>query len=117
MRPRSTTRSATLLAFLCVLCCGPMPSHAVQVGWADGMTIWVGDGVNLNRQDHPAFPGVVELGSVSVNAKNGWQNEIVTFAQHTHDMVKTLNISASAKVQSITGSGGSASMDYFFKQS
>src|SRR5688500_7659638 len=106
MKTNSHVSRAFLLAAFFAVCGLPCPLLGVQIGWDDGMLIWLGDGVHLHDQGTRASLGIVELAPIALSAKNGWQNEIVSFAQNTHDMVKTLNINSSLKVQSTFGSGG-----------
>src|ERR1017187_2451605 len=88
-----------------------LSSPAIEVGWHPSMTIgintndWYGDGVQLNQQQSPKFPEVVELSPTAVNLNNGWQNEIVSFAQHKYDMVKTIDVNSSVSMDSLFANG------------
>jgi hypothetical protein len=103
MKRHSNIRRIALLTTFGLLLCLGLPSPAIEVGWYPGMYLNPGDGVGLNQQKEPKMPGLVEMGPTGISLANGWQNEVVTFAQHTYDMVKTLNINTSAAVQSEYG--------------
>jgi hypothetical protein len=88
-----------------ILLCFAFSTPAIEVGWDPSMTIWLGDGVRLNQQQVAARQQLVALSSTATNLNNGWQNEIVTFAQHSYDAVKTLNINSSANFDYMAVSG------------
>jgi hypothetical protein len=67
------------------------------------MYLHPGDGVELKQQKEPLSPGLVEMSPTGISLASGWQDEFVTFAQHTYDMVKTLNVNSSAAVESEYG--------------
>jgi hypothetical protein len=95
----------TVFATLAMLIGLSIPASALEVGWHDLMTIWLGDGVQLNHQQVPQFPSLVVLSPTGMNLNNGWQNEIITFAQHTYDMIKTINVNSSVSLDSLFASG------------
>jgi hypothetical protein len=98
-----------LLFFLCPT----IP--AIEVGWHPEMTIFLGDGVKISHQKTPAFVGLVEMNSTPTTINNGWQNEIVSFAQNTFDMIKTLNANASVSLHSLNASGD-MNVSFFSRQ-
>jgi hypothetical protein len=98
-----------------IFVCLSFQAPAIEVGWHPSMTLGLGDGVQLNQQQSPKFPAVVQLSPTAINVNNGWQNEIVTFAQHTYDMVKTIDINSSVSMDSLFASG-SINFSFFDQQ-
>src|SRR4051794_4477327 len=98
-------RAALLTTFGALLWL-PLPAQEVVVGWHDHMYLQPGDGVQLNRQQEPVFPGLLVMSSPGMTTGNtGDQQTYVTFAQHTYDMVKTLSVNSSVGLSSLVFDG------------
>src|SRR5438132_272147 len=112
---QTSRMASTQLGLLCAFCwC--LSASALEVGWHPDMTIKLGDGVKLTQQQVPAFSGLVQMSSTGINLNNGWQNEIVTFAQQTHDMIRTLDVNTSVSLHSLFSSGD-IGVSFFGRQS
>src|ERR1700722_10028275 len=84
----------------------PAPAQEVTAGWHDRIYLQPGDGVRLNRLLEPIYPGLVVMSPTGTTTGNtGGQQETVAFAQHTYNMIKTLNVDSSASLDLLAFSG------------
>ena len=84
------------------------PVPAIEVGWYPGVYLNPGDGVALNQQQEPMMPGLVMLSATTTNLNTGYQSEIITFAQNTYDMLKTISINSSVSLDYLVANGNIA---------
>jgi hypothetical protein len=111
---RTCSRLGTAALFILVLGLS-RPVQAVKVGWHDQMYLQAGDGVDLKRQWEPLSSPVILSTNGTVLPNTGGQNESVTFAQHTDDMVKSLLVNSSVSLDSLVFSG-SVGVNFFNRQ-
>lgn len=109
MRQYSQTRKTALLSVLGVLLALSLPAQ--NVGWHDRMTLQVGDGVALNRQQEAAFPGLMSSLTLPVTTTYGW-SESYSFAQHTYDMVSSVSANVAVSLNSLVF-GGDVNVSFF----
>lgn len=76
-----------------------------QCGWHDHMYLQPGDGVQLNRQQEPKFPGVILMSQTGTSQYIGSGSDSTYLAQHTYDMIKTVNANGSVSLSSFAVDG------------
>jgi hypothetical protein len=95
-----------LLTLLGLLLSRPLLAQEVTAGWHDHIYLQPGDGVRLNRLLEPIYPGLVVMSTTgTTNGNTGGQQETVAFAQHTYNMIQTLNVDSSASLNLLAFSG------------
>jgi hypothetical protein len=106
--------SGCILIFFGLL--SPVTAQEITVGWHDHMYLRPGDGVRLNQQEEPVFPGLIIMPENGTSAGNtGDQQTDVSFAQHTHDMLKKLSANASVSLR-YASFRGDANFSFFGRQ-
>ena len=103
MKQEKTCR-AVLVTVFGVLLWLPLPAQEVDVGWHDHMYLKLGDGVQLNRQQEPTFPGLVAMSSTGTTTGGDTKTDFV-FAQDTYDMIKKLNVNSSVSLNYLAFGG------------
>jgi hypothetical protein len=92
----------------------PLLAQQVLVGWHDHMYLQPGDGVQLNRQQEPAFPGLLIM-SPSAPRKISGGGESIAFAQHTYNLISKLNANSSVSLNGLAFNGD-VSVSFFGRQ-
>jgi hypothetical protein len=92
-----------------------LAAQEVTIGWHDRMYLRPGDGVKLNRQQEPTFPGLVLMGAGTTNGNIGDQESSAAFAQHTYDLLNSLSANASVSLN-FTVFSGDADFSFFRRQ-
>jgi hypothetical protein len=106
----------SFLIILGLLFCSRIHAQELTVGWHDHMYLRPGDGVRLNQQEEPVFPGLVVMPANGTSTGNtGDQQTDVSFAQHTYDMLKRLSANASVSLR-YASFRGDANFSYFGRQ-
>jgi len=98
MIPHFDIRKVAARAMFCVLTFLSLHASAREAGWYPGMYLAQGDGLDLYRQNEPKLPGAIIMSQTGTTLNTGYQSEIVTFAQSSYDMVKTLSVNSSVSL-------------------
>lgn len=112
MKQPSRVRKTALPAIFSAVLCAVFSAGAQQsIGWHDRMTLQLGDGVALNRQQEPAFPGIISSLSLPVTSTGGW-SESYTYAQHTYDIVSSVSANSAVSLNALVF-GGDVNVSFF----
>jgi hypothetical protein len=116
MKARFDIYGALRLAAFILLPGFCLSARGIEVGWHDLMSeLQLGDGIRLENQQEAKSQGLVTLSGTATNLNTGYQNEIITYAQHTYDMVKTLSVNTSVSLNALMVSGD-VDVSFFGKQ-